>query len=332
MAKPPVKRTIKDLFAPRDATETSRQGQGIGDIEAMRQTVPEAIKAAWQATQDAGTQQREGLGRLLTGRATQDDMINMASDFALPVMGSVRKIGSNAVAKEAAKEAARVANRDMYFPEKVFHSTTSPTGIKAFKAELGSGTAWHDLPGAHVGTLDAATQRAEAYAGPKFEATPYTSNKTGAEDPTRMKAVTSILPLRMRAEKPFVSAEGKPFSEAELGNIVNQWAVDRGYFSTTLPKEDPLYRASHIVRRDAARKDFAQQLLKQGYDVVPYINAVEDQGKLSYLVLNPSRLRSEFAKFDPKKLNSANLSAGLGSLFVGGAMAKAATRDKKNDQ
>ena len=37
MAKPPVKRTIKDIFAPRDATETSRQGQGIGDIEAMRQ-------------------------------------------------------------------------------------------------------------------------------------------------------------------------------------------------------------------------------------------------------------------------------------------------------
>jgi hypothetical protein len=259
-------------------------------------------------------------------------MINMASDFALPVMGSVRKIGSNAVAKEAAKEAARVANRDMYFPEKVFHSTTSPTGIKAFKAELGSGTAWHDLPGAHVGTLEAATQRAETYLGPEFKAMPYTPNKKGVQDPNRMESVASILPLRMRMEKPFLNPKGKPFTEKDLGDVANKWAIDNGYFSTTLPKGDPLYGASHSARKEAARKDFSQYLLSEGYDVIPYVNALEDQGKLSYLVLNPNRLRSEFAKFDPKKLNSANLSAGLGSLFVGGAMAKAATRDKKNDQ
>ncbi len=329
---PPRRKPLRQLFAPSDATDTERQGQGIGDIEAMRQTVPEAIKAAWQATQDAGTQQREGLGRLLAGKATPDDMISMASDFALPVMGSVRKVGSNAVSKEAAQEVARAANRDRYFPTKVFHSTLSPTGIKEFKTKLGSGTGWHDLEGAHVGTLEAATQRAEAYSGPNFEATPYISNKTGVEDPTRSRTATSILPLRMRKEKPFLDPNGNPFTEEGLGDVVKQWSIDNGYFSTTLPKGDPLYGASQSVRKEAARKDFSKYLRSEGYDVVPYVNAVEDKGGLSYLVLNPSRLRSEFAKFDPKKLNSANLSAGLGSLFVGGAMAKAATRDQKNDQ
>ena len=316
MAKPPVKRTIKDLFAPRDATETSRQGQGIGDIEAMRQTVPEAIKAAWQATQDAGTQQREGLSRLLTGRATQDDMINMASDFALPVMGSVRKIGSNAVAKEAAKEAQRIASRDAHFPTQVFHSTGSPTGISSFKAKIGSGTSWHDLPGVHVGTLDAATQRAVDLRGPDFEPNLRWDRKTGLSIPDQVESAASIMPLRMRAEKPFLNPQGQPFDERDFGREVQRWAIENGY----MPQGGPNAGA----QKKAAREAFAKKLLAEGYDVVPYKNLVEDAGSTSYLVLNPNRLRSEFAKFDQRKLNSANLSAGLAGLFTGGAAAKAA--------
>jgi hypothetical protein len=41
---------MQDLLVPRDATETARQGQGIGDIEAMKQmatkAVPEALRNA----------------------------------------------------------------------------------------------------------------------------------------------------------------------------------------------------------------------------------------------------------------------------------------------
>ncbi len=334
MRKPPAKRTPRDFFVPRDATETSRQGQGIGDIEAMRQTVPEAVKAAWEATQDAGTQQREGLSRLLTGKATQDDMINMASDFALPalpVMGSVRKVAKNmvptprALAKQAAQEAERVANADKYFPiNDLFHSTQSPTGIKAFKAKFGSGAGWHDLPGPHVGTLDAATRRATDLAGPDFKPSIAYDRKTGVEFPDRAELASSIMPLRMRAEKPFLNPQGQPFEESEFGREVKNWAVENGYFTQGV---GPRVAA----QKKTAKEAFAKKLLAEGYDVVPYINEVEDAGSLSYLVLNPNRLRSKFAKFDPKKLNSANLSAGLGSLFVGGAMAKAASRDKTND-
>jgi len=105
--KPPAKRTLRDFFAPRDATETSRQGQGIGDIEAMRQMVTVPAKAVRQATLDAGTQQREAFGRMLSGAATQEDMTDLASDFMLPMAGSLENVAAKAAkpATDAVKNA-----------------------------------------------------------------------------------------------------------------------------------------------------------------------------------------------------------------------------------
>ncbi len=70
-----------------------------------------------------------------------------------------------------------------------------------------------------------------------------------------------------------------------------------------------------------ARQLMADKLLAEGHDVVPYINTVEDPGSVSYLVLDPSRLRSMFAQFDPQKLRSRDLSAGLAGIFGAGAAA-----------
>ncbi len=332
MRNPPPKRDLKRLLMPSDATETGRQGQGIGDIEAMRQALTVPAKAAWQATQDAGTQQRESLNRLLSGKATQDDMSGIASDFMLPAMGSVRKVATK-VAKNVAPsidEAIRVANKDKYFPIPAYHGTTSPTGIKAFKVQPG-GTAWSDIPGPHVGTLEAATQRIEAKMGSNFEAVPAWDRKTQKMIPNKLESAASILPLQMRMEKPFLDSKGKVFTEAAFGKEVEKWAKDNGYFSNTLPQGDPLKGAPFYVRMETAQKDFANKLLAEGYDAVPYVNAVEDPNSISYLVLKPNNLRSRYAKFDPKKLNSANLSAGLGSLFAGSALAKSAAQGKKSD-
>jgi len=325
VAKPPVRRTPKTLLVPRDVTETSRQGQGIGDIEAMKQM--------------AGIVGKEALANLpYTGEAMAAEEfrqaakggdklgMSLAALSAMPMghlVGSVAKNMGKEAAKAAAKEAKRVASRDAHFPIQVFHSTRSPKGIKEFKAKIHSGAEWHDLPGVHVGTLKAATQRATDYQGHKFEATPLFDKKTGAPVPGQVEFASSIMPLRMRAEKPFLNPQGEPFSEVELRQAVRKFAGEGGYL-----KQGQQYFTA--AQKKAAREDFAKKLLGEGYDVIPYRNEVEDAGSLSYLVLNPNRLRSEFAKFDQRKLNSANLSAGLAGLFTGGAAARAMTRGRED--
>ena len=331
MAKPPVKRKLKDLFAPRDATETSRQGQGIGDIEAMRQMAGMVGKEVVSNLPFI----EQGVAAKDFGEAAMGGNkfgMGLAALSALPMGKLVGKVAKNmvptprALAKQAAQEAERVANADKYFPiQDIFHSTQSPTGIKAFKAKIGSGTGWHDLPGPHVGTLDAATRRATDLAGPDFKPSIAYDRKTGVEFPDRVELASSIMPLRMRAEKPFLDPQGKPFGEREFGREVRNWAEENGYFTQGAGP-----RAA--TQKKAAKEAFAKKLLAEGYDVVPYINEVEDAGSLSYLVLNPNRLRSKFAKFDPKKLNSANLSAGLAGLFTGGAAAKAALTRQPPDE
>ncbi len=339
MAKPPVKRKLKDFFAPRDATETERQGQGIGDIEAMRQMLTVPAAAARTAVQDAGTQQREAFGRMLSGAATQDDMTDMASDFMLPMAGTIGKVAKNmvptsrALAKQAAQEAERVANADKYFPiEDLFHSTTVTKPFQAFEPR--GGGQWHDIYGTHVGTVKAAEDRSKQIFGDDFEPIMDQVWKKGGKREEEVGMAASIMPLRMRMENPLYNKQGKPFTEEELQDAVKNF----GYESGMLKRPDQS-SASWMSREQRptlsqmrdVQQAYGEQLRAAGHDVIPYINEHEDIGSLSYLVLDPTRLRSKFAKFDPKKLNSANLSAGLGSLFVGGAMAKAASRDNPND-
>lgn len=330
---PPRRRPLRQLFAPSDATETERQGQGIGDIEAMR-----------QMTGIVGKEVVSNLPFIEQGVAAKDfgeaamggDKFGMglAALSALPMGKLVGKVAKNmvptpkALAKLAAQEAERVANADKYFPIKdIFHSTQSPTGIKAFKAKIGSGAGWNDLPGVHVGTLDAATRRAVDLRGPDFEPNLHWDRATGLTIPDKVESAASIMPLRMRAEKPFLDPQGQPFDEWEFGKEVRNWAEENGYFPQGVS-----HHTATATQKKTAREAFAKKLLAEGYDVVPYINAVEDAGSLSYLVLNPNRLRSTFAKFDPKKLNSANLSAGLAGLFTGGAAAKAALTRQPPDE
>ncbi len=141
MRKPPAKRKLKDFFAPRDATETSRQGQGIGDIEAMRQMVTVPAKAVRQATLDAGTQQREAFGRMLSGAATQDDMSGIASDFMLPMAGTIGK---------AAKPAANAAVDALI---KTYHASRSDVPFSKFQREyFGTGAGGNRMGRANYST------------------------------------------------------------------------------------------------------------------------------------------------------------------------------------
>jgi hypothetical protein len=66
--------------------------------------------------------------------------------------------------------------------------------------------------------------------------------------------------------------------------------------------------------------DVRGYLTNKGFDSVRYINRVEDKGQPSYIMFKPSAenpdyvggVRSPFAKFDPAKLGSPALAAGIG--------------------
>ena len=94
-------RRLKSLFAPRDATETAGQGQGIGDIEAMRQmagtVIPEVMRnvpatSAPMAVYDALREARRGnygaAGLAALGAIPFGGMIDDAARNAPKVFGS----------------------------------------------------------------------------------------------------------------------------------------------------------------------------------------------------------------------------------------------------
>jgi hypothetical protein len=95
------KRNVKSLFAPRDVTETARQGQGIGDIEAMRQmartVIPEAMRmapvtsapmAGYDALREAGRGNYGAAGLAALGAIPFGGMIDDAARNAPKVFGS----------------------------------------------------------------------------------------------------------------------------------------------------------------------------------------------------------------------------------------------------
>lgn len=333
----PPRKTFKDYLTGKSG-EPPRVGP---TVEAWKDLIPqdlEELNPRPSATLSQADLEGYVLDALVPMGSVAGTVRKVAEKAAKPMLDAkklgeiVSKVGKKLrPAATQSQEAARLASMEEHFPIPVFHGTVSPTGIKEFKQRPG-GAGWNDVPGPHVGTLEAATQRVEARLGPSFEAIPKYSQKTKEELADKMESVASVMPLQMRMEKPFLDPKGNVFNEADFGKFVNQWAINNGYFSRTLPTGDPLINASYTARKEAAQRDFAKQLLSEGYDVVPYINTAEDIGSKSYLVLDPTKLRSRFAQFDPKKLSSANLSAGLGSIFAAGAMAGKATRGNDDDK
>lgn len=315
---PPRRRSPLALPAPRDATETARQGQGIGDLEAMRQmaatSVPEMLRMApvtgeamsvFDAAWAAANRDYPGAGMALAG--------------ALPVAGTVKRAGKAVQRAIDLAEAQRVARGKELFPMEVFHGTSSPEGLQAFEARQPPTGQLHDLPGVHVGTREAANERI----GHNWGDTPAAFAKALADEAKEAKRAgvqpqrPSVLPLRMRMEKPYLQASGEPFTEGQLRLQVKKLGQERKLF----PQLGGPMPKNYWENVQQARQLMADKLLAEGHDVVPYINTVEDPGSVSYLVLDPSRLRSMFAQFDPQKLRSRDLSAGLAGIFGAGAAA-----------
>ena len=157
-----------------------------------------------------------------------------------------------------------------------------------------------DRLGPHVGTAKAAEDRFGVQFGQDADLIADYLERTGAE--TGM-----TLPLKARMDQPFTDADGKPFSEAGLLDVLNRYADQ-----------------NQIADLDEAAVMFRKDLTDAGFTNIPYVNNLEDRGSVSHIMLtnrtagDPEVLRSRFAAFedayDPS-IMAANRSA------VGGALA-----------
>jgi hypothetical protein len=303
--KKPLNERLRGLFtaqrplAPQDVTAgPSGPGAAAGVFPGLLQAAGEvalgAVPGVGQAmdVRDFEQARREGspLGMALAAAGG----VPVAGD----VVKQIGKAGRKAV--QAARElpmdeASRMARaQEMGFTTPVYHGTRATRQIESFTPQRGPQA--HDLSGIHVGSQEAATDRLKKYYG-------INKNWSTAQTPSSSQSAPSVMPLQMKMEKPFAKKGGAPFTEAELRAKVKAFAKQRGIKESSID----------------AKIAFERHLADQGFDVIPYVNSVEDRGNVSYLVLRPENLRSQFARFDPAQAGSSNLMAGLGALFAGGA-------------
>lgn len=161
------------------------------------------------------------------------------------------------------------------FNKDVYHFSKTGADIREFVPGI------HDLSpfgiGTHVGTKEAAYDR--------FLKT----TKTGV-----------TYPLKIKTERQFLNKSGEPFQEEqlsiELRKIIQDIGDKKGIDIQKLP-----YKEQNQILSDYMWKK---------YDAIPYINDVEAPGSISYIV--PSQnIRSRFAEFDPNKVGSKDILAGV---------------------
>jgi hypothetical protein len=161
------------------------------------------------------------------------------------------------------------------FNKDAYHFSKTGADIKEFVPGM------QDLSpfgiGTHVGTKEAALDR--------FLKT----TQTGA-----------TYPLKIKTERQFLNKEGNPFPEEqlsiELRRLIQKIGDDKGIDIQKLP-----YKEQNKMLSDYMWKK---------YDAIPYVNDVEAPGSISYIVPSEN-IRSRFAQFDPNKVGSKDILAGV---------------------
>lgn len=322
----PPRRTLRDLLVPRDATETARQGQGIGDLEAMRQMATTAIPEVLRNAPATSTP----MGMFDTARALADRDYSGAAMAALgmvPFAGALKYAdevadvaksalrGTKALPMDTPSRMARAAEQGYTVP--VYHATSSTTPIDVINP---SNSAMMDLNAIHVGTKKSANDRAGAVhvlatpSGLQMQSAKV-GNTSRGWSPKRLEETTlvredfapSVLPLLAKVEKPYLNpATNAPWEERDFMRHVSEWIKQN---QPKLGETDRL----------AAKKLMKEDLISQGYDAIPYTNAIEGgqryksghAGDVSYMMLKPENLRSRFAQFDPANIGKAGLMGAL---------------------
>jgi len=195
-------------------------------------------------------------------------------------------------------------------PQRVYHGTTRLQSwyddpVKVAKADAGQdltpmevaqqplsqlkastgGLKMMDGLGVHVGTPEAASQRLEQNWRQKFQqmAKPLAQGKA----PGQLRGA-HILPLEFTPEKPLTTRTGEPMTERALQSNLSRLAKRLGFPETRVYSRQ--YAGSAGLRN--AQTAVKAELQRQGYDSIPYINAHEGRGSMSWVVLDPTKLRN----------------------------------------
>ena len=194
------------------------------------------------------------------------------------------------------------------FKDTVYHSSLSPEEFTQFDLDRGvSGGAkrsFQDYLGAHVGTAEAASDRnrdASEKATGRFD------NRQGFTMELRARTDNPLTKekfaemLRVPVERLFHNVEG-PITERDFSSMMQSYGAHLDGRSANY-KYTPEGVAT-LLRRDLADKGFTH---------IPYVNAVEDKGSTSFIMLtdrggrSPAVLRDVRAGFDPSKVNDPDL-------------------------
>ena len=206
----------------------------------------------------------------------EEDLSEKAKGVGIATLGTM---GLIPIAGKPARAAAKVFSK---IDTPVYHFTVNPGFTKFDKEKL----AIYDL-GPHVG-----------------------STPKGAADRMVMQvgdaAKGGSIPLKADLSKPLLNPNTKkPFTEEELMDFKVEKL--KGELGASFTKDDLLLETDNFDVKEIRKavSEVSQDLAKEGFTHIPYYNAYEDKGALSFEMLvdrpkgSTKVLQSPFAKKDP---------------------------------
>jgi hypothetical protein len=265
------------MFAPADVTEAKRQGQGIGDVEAMRQMAVTAVPEILRNLPGTSTPMSALDAALAAGRKDYPGAA-MAALGAVPFAGALKYADEARDAARAVRsalpmdDASRVARATEQGFEQGYYKGVYPYDWRTGK-EIDVIQRPSPFP-----TFDPSEPPYEGIAG-FLTKDPEVANRfatgTGTEG--------AVMPLAYRPGKTLtIDAKGKPAGALQFGESGKPF-------------------------RDAVRSG--------QYETIVLKNT-KDEGDVT-VALRPENIRSRFAKFDPANIGKAGLMGGLAAVLAG---------------
>jgi hypothetical protein len=336
----PVFQSLKSMGTPIDvdvAIMSAKHGLIRADTPIQNYNDKMSPKKADMFKQDAGQMDRikntlDGYDNVIVqgGKDYKDVIRAAAGDAKITEVPGGRGIGDQ---RKSMKEAIAFGKIDT--PVYHYSKNTDP-GFSKFSE---SNRSWFDL-GPHVGSTPRSSQDRfidEVFGVGTRKQIRDTMAKTGQSREEVLKtlklppvdgnvgydAVTNRpIPrntlggsIRLKADlsKPFDNPRtGKPFTEASLNDYqAEQYSIHKGerYTADDILSEDPRVDIQDVKKFLRAH---SKSLAAEGYTHIPYENAVEGVGDLSYVMLvdrpkgSTKVLQSPAAKKDPKKFDDSD--------------------------